>query len=185
MSSQVLKMVWRRDVGLVARGLLLMTAVAAVTTGLLFAHQARALLAVHFTRIPVTAGDAASIWLHNLRSELGVAVFAVVDPVSSRLLDGDSRVWRRLLVGFGDVVMTCWAVGSSLIAGVLLGAYGMRQLAAFLPDGPVEVTGWLLLIVLYVDVRRGRTTLMKAAAWLVVVAGLLALAAVLELGAGA
>jgi len=180
MSSQVLKMVWRRDVGLVARGLLLMTAVAAVTTGLLFAHQARALLAVHFTRIPVTAGDAASIWLHNLRSELGVAVFAVVDPVSSRLLDGDSRVWRRLLVGFGDVVMTCWAVGSSLIAGVLLGAYGMRKLAAFLPDGPVEVTAWALLLALYINARRGHDEWRQTVWGLVSVEVLLALAAILE-----
>jgi len=185
MRSRLLKTVWRRDVVLIAGGLLLVTAVAAVTTGVLFAYQARALLAVHFTRIPVTAGDAASIWLHNLRSELGVAVFAVVDPASRRLLDGGSRVWPRLLVGFGDVLIACWAVGSSLIAGVLLGAYGMRQLAVFLPDGAVEVTGWLLLLVLYVDVRRGRTTPKSAAAWLAVVAGLLAVAAVLELGAGA
>lgn len=184
MTAAVLKIVWRREVALLAGGLLLVTALAATTTGVLFAHQTRGLLAVRFARLPVTAGAAAGIWLHNLRSELGVAVFAVLDPASRRLLDGGSRVWRRLLVGFGDVLIGCWAVGSSLIAGVLLGAYRTRQLAVFLPDGPVEVTAWLLLIVLYVDVRRGRSTPRSAAACLAVVAGLLAVAAVLELGTG-
>jgi hypothetical protein len=181
----VLKMLWRREFALLAGGLLLVTAVAAATTGVLFAHQARGLLAVHFARLPVTAGAAAGIWLRNLRSELGVAVFAVLDPASRRLLDGGSRVWRRLLVGFGDVLIACWSVGSSLMAGVLLGAYATRQLAVFLPDGPVEVTAWLLLLVLYLDVRRGRTTPRSAVACLAAVAGLLAVAAVLELGAGA
>jgi hypothetical protein len=78
-----------------------------------------------------------------------------------------------------------WAAGSSLVAGVLLGAYGTRQLAVFLPDGPVEVAAWLLLIVLYLDVRCGRATPKTAVGWLAAVAGLLAIAAVLELGAGA
>jgi hypothetical protein len=185
MRSSVLTAVRRRDLALLAGGLLMLTAIAAAATGLLCAHQARAVLAVHFARLPATAGDAAGIWLHNLRVELGVAVFAFLDPASRRLLDGGSRVWRRLLLGIGDVLVAGWALGSSLVAGVLLGAYGTRQLAGFLPDGPVEVTAWLLLIVLYLDVRRGRTTPKTAVGWLAAVAGLLAVAAILELGAGA
>jgi hypothetical protein len=157
---------------------------AAAITGVRCAGDARALLAVHFAVLPATASEAAGIWLHNLRSELGVAVFAFVDPACRHLLDGADPVWRRLLVGAGDLCVAGWAIGSSIVAGVLLGAYGMRQLEAFVPDAPVEVTAWLLLIVLYVDVRRGRTSGRATAVWLLLVAVLLAVAAVLELEAG-
>jgi hypothetical protein len=185
MRTRVLVLVRHRDLALVAGGLLMVSAISAAGTGVLFAHQARTVLAVHFARLPATAGDAAGIWLHNLRVELGVAVFAFLEPASRRLLDGGRRVCRRLLLGFGDVLVAGWAVGSSILAGVLLGAYGTRQLAVFLPDGPVEVTAWLLLVVLYLDVRRARITPKTAAGRLALVAGLLAVAAVLELGAGA
>ena len=185
MSGRMFGVAVRRDLAVLAGGLATITVLAAAVTGALFAGEARVLLAVHFAVLPATASEAAGIWLHNLRSELGVAVFAFVDPACRHLLDGADPVWRRLLVGVGDVFVAGWAVGSSIVAGVLLGAYGMRQLAAFVPDGPVEVTAWLLLIVLYVDVRRGRSTWRAAAVWLVAVAALLALAAVLELEAGA
>lgn len=175
----------RREMAVLAGGLAAITMLAAALTAVLFAGEARALLAVHFATLPPTASEAAGIWLHNLRSELGVAVFAFVDPVCRHVLDGADPVWRRLLVGVGDVFVAGWAIGSSVVAGLLLGAYGMRQLEAFVPDGPVEVTAWLLLIVLYVDVRRGRTSGRAAALWLLAVAALLALAAVLELEAGA
>jgi hypothetical protein len=184
MSGRMFGVLARREMAVLASGLATITVLAATITGVLFAGQARALLAVHFAVLPPTASEAAGIWFHNLRSELGVAVFAFVDPVCRHLLDGSDPVWRRLLVGAGDVFVAGWAVGSSIVAGVLLGAYGMRQLEAFVPDGPVEVTAWLLLIVLYVDVRRGRTSGRTAAVWLLLVAALLAVAAVLELGAG-
>lgn len=184
MTSRLLSVVRCRDFVVIASGLLTATALAAAATAVLFAGEARALLAVHFARLPVTFGDAAGIWLHNLRSEFGVAVFAFLDPASRWLLDGTNPVWRRLLASFGDVLVAGGVIGSSLAAGVLLGAYGMRQLLAFLPDGPVEVTAWVLLIVLYLDVRRGRTTAKATAARLAMVAVLLGVAAVLELGAG-
>ncbi len=180
MTGRLLGVVARRDVAVLAGGLAGITVSAAAITALMFAGDARALLAVHFAAVPATAGDAVGIWLHNLRSELGVAVFAFIDPACRYLLDGARPLWRRLLVTAGDLCVAGWAIGSSLIAGVLLGAYGIRQLTVFLPDGPVEVAGWLLLIVLYRDVRRGRTTGKAAAAWLVAIGGVLAVAAVLE-----
>ena len=67
---------------------------------------------------------------------------------------------------------------------MLVGTYGMRQLAAFLPDGPVEVTAWLLLLALYLDLRRDRVTLAQAAGRGGVILLLLCLAALLELKAG-
>jgi hypothetical protein len=185
MSGRMFGVLARRDLAALAGGLLGITVLAAAITGVLFAGEARALLAVHFAVLPATASEAAGIWLHNLRSELGVAVFAFIDPVCRHVLDGCEPVWRRLLVSVGDLCVAGWAVGSSIVAGVLLGAYGMRQLEAFVPDGPVEVPAWLLLILLYVDVRRGRSTGRAAAVRLLAVAALLAFAAVLELEAGA
>jgi hypothetical protein len=183
MTRPLTGLIGRREVAWLAGGLLAITGLAAATA-VLFSGEARALLAVHFERLPATAGDAAGIWLHNLRSEFGVAVFAFLDPACGRLLDGAKPIWRRLLVGVGDLCVAGWAVGSSILAGVLLGAYGTRQLEAFIPDGPVEVTAWLLLLVLYLDVRRGRSSGKAAVVCLAVVAALLAVAAVLELGVG-
>jgi hypothetical protein len=180
MTGRLACVVRRRDLAAIAGGLLTVTALAAATTAALFAGEARSLLAVQFQRLPATPGEATGIWLHNLRSEVGVAVFAFLDPVCRRLLEGARPVWRLLLVRVGDVLVAGWAIGSSLAAGVLLGAYGTRQLMAFLPDGPVEVTAWLLLIALYVDVRRGRSSPRAAAPRLALVALLLAVAAVLE-----
>ncbi len=174
----------RRELWIVAGGLSAVTVTAGLVTGLCFAAGARAVLDVHFTALPATAGEAAAIWLHNARSTLGVAVFALVRPVSRRLLDGGRPVWDRLLVGVCDVMVGAWAAGSAIVAGVLVGAYGGRQLAVFLPDGPVEVTAWLLLLVLYVDVRRDRVSLRQAAGRGGVILLLLGVAAVLELAAG-
>jgi hypothetical protein len=185
MRGRILGVLARRDLAALAGSLLGITVLAAALTGALCCGQARVLLAVHFTAQPATSSEALGIWLHNLRSELGVAVFAFIDPACRHLLDGGEPVWRRLLVSVGDVCVAGWAVGSSTLAGVLLGAYGARQLEAFVPDGPVEVTAWLLLILLYVDVRHGRTSGKAAAVRLAVVAALLAVAAVLELGGGA
>jgi hypothetical protein len=183
MTGRLIGSAWRHDVARLGAGLLAITGLAAAATALLFAGEARSVLAVHFAPPPATAGDAAGIWLHNLRCELGVAVFAFLDPACRRLIDGAKPLWRRLLVGVGDVCVAGWATGSSIVAGVLLGAYGMRQLEAFLPDGPVEVTAWLLLLVLYLDVRRGRASARTAEVSLFVIAALLAVAAVFEVGA--
>lgn len=183
MSGPALCVVRRRELAMLAGGLLAITALSAAATGVLFAGEARGLLAVHFQRLPWSVGEASGIWVHNLRSELGVAVFAFLDPICRRLLDDATPLWRGVLTRAGDVLVAGWAIGSSLAAGVLLGAYGTRQLRAFLPDGPVEVTAWLLLIALYLDVRRARITPPAAAGRLALVAVLLAVAAVLELGA--
>ena len=88
----------RRDFWVLAGGLAAVTVAAGLVTGLWFAAGARALLAVHFTRLPATLGEAAGIWLHNARSTLGVAVFALARPISRWLLDGARPVWDRALV---------------------------------------------------------------------------------------
>ena len=174
----------RRDCAIVFAVLLTATVAAWLLTGLLFATQARSVLAVHFASVPATSGQAVAIWLHNSRSTLGIAVFAVARPVSRRLL-GDQTSWLdRAIVRICDSIIGLWAIGYATGAGVLLGAYGIQQLRAFLPEGPVEIAAWVLLVVLYLDLRRGRVTLTQAALRLAVVVAMLGLAAVLELWLG-
>jgi hypothetical protein len=146
-------------------------ACAAVTRAALAASMRR-LLAVHFVRrLEDPAGEALWIWLHNSKLTLGVMVaIAVVALV---------RGVVPLLVWFFDVCLLLWAVVQAALAGVLLGAYGSPQLRAFLPDGPVEVTGWALLLALYINARRGAGW-RQTALGLVWVQALLALAAILE-----
>jgi hypothetical protein len=175
----------RRDFWVLSGVLCAVTLVAALMVGIGFPAQARSVLAVHFASLPRSAGVAGAIWLHNARATAGVAVFAAARPLSRRLLDGARPVWDRAIVTVCDVIVGGWAVGSSLVAGVLLGAYGTRQLAVFLPDGPVELTAWLLLVLLYLDVRGSRASLQQAAGRLAVILGLLGVAAILELWAGA
>lgn len=175
----------RRDLVLVALGLATVTLTAALVTGRWLAEPARTVLAVHFQAIPNTAGTALGIWLHNVRQLLGVCVFGLAQPVVAGLLQGARPWWLRLVLSGCDVLVAGWALGSSLAAGVLIGAYGARQLRSFLPYAPVEIAAWLLLVVLYLDLRRGRARLQDAAVRLALIAVLLAVAAVLELWAGA
>jgi cytochrome c-type biogenesis protein CcmH/NrfG len=173
-----------RDCAIVFAVLLAVAAAAWLLTRLLFATQARSVLAVHFTSIPATSGQAVEIWLHNARSTLGVAVFAVARPVSHRLLGDRTPSLDRAIVRVCDSIIGLWAIGYAAAGGALLGAYGTRQLRTYLPEGPVEIAAWVLLVVLYLDLRRGRVTLSQAALRLAGVVAILGMAAVLELWAG-
>jgi hypothetical protein len=173
-----------RDCATVFAVLLAVTAAAWLLTRLLFAARARSVLAVHFTSIPATPVQAVAIWIHNTRSTLGVAVFAVARPVGRRLLGAQTPRLDRAIVHLCDSIVGLWAIGYALAAGVLLGAYGTRQLRSFLPEGPVEIAAWVLLVVLYLDLRRERLSLTQAALRLAGVVVILGVAAVLELWAG-
>jgi hypothetical protein len=173
-----------RDFVAVLGVVLSVAAAAALLSGLLFAVQARHLLAVHFASIPDTPAQAFAIWIHNCRSILGVAVFAVARPASQRLLPDGTPAFERVIMRVCDAIVGLWAIGYAAGAGLLLGAYGGRQLRAFLPEGPVEVTAWVLLVVLYLDLRRNRLTPTQAALRIAAIVATLAVAAVLELRAG-
>jgi hypothetical protein len=164
--------------------LLALTLAVALCTHLAFVGPARRILAVHFAVVPHEARQAVVIWLHNTRILLGFVVFLVcakftqATPPRARSL---TAWFERLLLRVCDALVCVWALGTATLAGVLLGAYGARQLRVFLPDGPVEMAAWALLIALYIDVRRERASLKACAARLAVVLVLLTLAAVLEL----
>jgi hypothetical protein len=154
-----------------------------LATHLAFAAAARRLLAVHFAAVHHDAAAAAGVLTHNATILAGFAVFLSC----AHVLQDSEQLGRfeRASLRVCDGVFCLWATGTATLAGVLIGAYGTRQIRAFLPQAPVEIAAWLLLIVLYVDVRRRRATLACTARRLPVILALLALGAVLELWAGA
>jgi hypothetical protein len=150
----------------------------ALLTHLAFATQARRLLAVHFTAIPARPGEAVAIWTHNSRLVLGVAVCValtvIVRALTEGLRKGSERLWAS------DGLLALWALGTTVTAGVLLGAYGSAQAHAFWPYAPVETLAWAILLALYINARRGPIGWRQAIWSIVGVELLLALAATLE-----
>ena len=162
--------------------LIVVALVAALITRMAFAYNARELLAVDFIPIRRSVAQALEILLHN-----GVKALAFGTFCGCVKLAGQGEVpsrMQRLILLCCDGIVCAWWLSTALLAGVLIGAYGSRQALAFLPNGPVEIVAWALLIALYVDVRRGRVSTGQLAARLCVVLALLALSAVLELWAG-
>lgn len=163
---------------------LLAVAVAcAAITRVTFAVPARRLLRVHFTSVSHDAAAAAGIWIHNARIFLGFAVFLACAYFIQR--DEPSARIERAILWACDGALFWWATGTAALAGVLTGAYGLAQIRAFLPQGPVELTAWALLIALYVQVRRQRVGAWRAVCQLALILLILAAAAVLELWLGA
>ena len=147
-----------------------------------FAASARRLLAVHFEqRLSDPAHEALWIWLRNSKMTAGVAVaIALVALVRWLSPAARARGAERIPVWFADAILGVWSLLWAALAGVALGAYGSAQLQAFLPDGPVEVTAWALLLALYINARRGACGWRQTVWGLVSVEVLLALAAILE-----
>jgi hypothetical protein len=150
----------------------------ALITHLAFAQQARRLLAVRFTAIPSRPSAAAGIWLHNSHLVLGVAVCLLVTGLAR-----STRGGRREFT-IADVLLTLWAVGVALLAGVLLGAYGAEQARAFWPYAPVEICAWAMLLAVYASARLGRHGWRRTVRGLLTVELLLGLAAILEASGG-
>jgi hypothetical protein len=150
----------------------------ALLTHLAFAAQARRLLAVHFTTIPARPSVVAGIWLHNSHLVIGVAVCLLVTGLA-----GGAKRGRRGF-RFADLLLTVWAVGVALTAGVLLGAYGSEQARAFWPYAPVEVAAWAMLLAVYASARLGRHGWRRTVRGLLTVEVLLAVAAFLEVSGG-
>jgi hypothetical protein len=154
----------------------------ALVTHFAFAAGARRVLGVHFVAVPDRPGEALSIWLHNSRVTIGVAVYSAIAQIVQCLpVDGPAGA-ERIPLWIGDAILGLWGVGTVAVAGVLIGAYGAVQLHAFWPDGPVELTAWSLLLALVMDARRRRLGWRDTAARVATVELLLALAAILEVG---
>ncbi|MGH2903318.1 MAG: hypothetical protein ACRDK7_07020 [Solirubrobacteraceae bacterium] len=172
-----------RTVAAVMAYLLSVAGACAAITRVAFATQARRLLRVHFTGVSHDAATAAGIWAHNTRIFIGFAVFLAC----AYFIQHDERSARieRTILRTCDGALLLWATGTAALAGVLAGAYGLAQIRAFLPQGPVELAAWALLIALYIHVRRQQVRAARAVRELAVIVLVLAASAVLELWLGA
>jgi hypothetical protein len=168
----------------VLTGMVMVGGYYALVTRFVFAEQARRLLSVHFAVIADQPAEALTIWLDNSRLVLGVTAWMILTTggLPSRTVKPGDRTVPGVVLWVGDVLLGLWIVVTVLLAGVLLGAYGAVQARAFWPYAPVEICAWVLLIATYLDTRRRRGGMRRVAACLVIVEGLLAIAAVLEVG---
>jgi hypothetical protein len=167
---------------LVLTGMMVVGGYYALVTHFVFAEQARRLLSVHFAVIPDQPGEAVTIWLDNSRLVLGVAAWTILTGLLRTVTSEDQTPRVLMPLWVGDALLGLWVLATILTAGVLLGAYGAVQARAFWPYAPVEVSAWALLIATYIDTRRSRAGARRVLACLVTVEGLLAIAAVLEVG---
>lgn len=153
----------------------------AVLTRIAFAADARQLLKVHFIwRFHKPASESLEIWLKNSQATLGIAACIALVLLAQRLVPAGLRGIERLPFWAADIYLCLTVARTSVLAGVLLGAYGSPQLRAFLPYGPIEVLAWALLITIYIAARRGRSTWRDVSRGVLVVEALLALAGILE-----
>lgn len=144
-------------------------------------HATRSTLKVHFlSGFRQPAGEAAHIWLANSRLTLGVGVCILVVLFARRLAPGGLHGVERLPFLIADALLALTLLRTSVLAGLLLGAYGAAQARVFLPYAPVELFAWSVLTVLYIHARRGRHGLWRVARGVLAVEALLAAAAVME-----
>lgn len=148
----------------------------ATITGLAFASATRGLLAVQFVTLPHGPAQALSIFTHNARIMLTLIIVAFLARRAAR----SAGLPARVLLIFNDGCVIVAAAVQASLAGMLLGAYGMRQLEALMPYGPVEVTAWMLALSVYVRARRRPHTPLRTGGWPAFAFVLLAIAAMLE-----
>lgn len=146
-----------------------------------FAASARRWLAFPFAGIPSSPGEAASIFIHNLRALAAVwGILLVAQSGYPAARNGQSGVLHRTLWRFGEALLGAGIAANVIVVGASLGAYGTRMVRAALPHGPVELAADALALALYL---RGRSRPLPIR-HVLAVAGLsmsaLALAAVLE-----
>jgi hypothetical protein len=164
--------------------IVIVVGVALVAGAVLDQQTVEDLQRVPFPRLPMSLGEAASIWMHNgriLLAAVGAAV-AVNAPWLAATESAQPQIgwgWRatRALCDAAIVV----AAGRNLVTvGVGLAVWRDRMLLAILPHGLVELAAFACGLALYLHARRGPV---ERPVWSkLVTAGvvLLAIAALLE-----
>ena len=153
-----------------------------IVTRAAFAASVRRLLAVHFVaRLADPAHEALWIWLRNSKMTAGVAACIAlvalvrwISPAGRRAAPSGYRCGSRTRSS------GCGRCCGPRSPGWRSARTARRSCGAFLPDGPVEVTAWALLLALYINARRGHDEWRQTVWGLVSVEVLLALAAILE-----
>ena len=146
-----------------------------------FAAGARRWLAFPFTGIPAKPGEAASIFIHNLRAL--AAIFGLLLIAQSgcwAARDGQSGVVHQTLRRLGEALLGAAIAVNVIVIGASLGAYGTRMVRAALPHGPVELAAYALALALYLQGRNRRLPTRHVLAVAALSVSALALAALLE-----
>ena len=136
----------------VAAALTIACGVIALAVHVWFAAAARRWLAFPFAGIPARPGEAASIFIHNLRA---------LAAVGGLLLIAQSAYWTAgtaqpgplhgTLRRLGEALLGAAVTANLIVIGASFGAYGTRMLRAALPHGPVELAAYSLALSLYLQ----------------------------------
>jgi hypothetical protein len=170
-----------RLAGQVAIGLTVVCGVIALAVHVWFAAAARRWLAFPFAGIPARPGEAASIFIHNLRA---------LAAVGGLLLIAQCAYWtagswqpgrlQGTLRRLGEMLLVAAVAANLIVVGTSFGAYGTRMLRAALPHGPVELASYSLVLSLYLQARRRPLPALPLLVVMALSASMLATAAVLE-----
>ena len=143
-----------RGAGRVAVALTVACGVIALAVHVWFAAAARRWLAFPFAGIPARPGEAANIFIHNLRGLAAIGGLLMI--AQSAYWTGGARATRAAAPD--DPAARRGAArggsrGERDRVGGSVGAYGTRMLRAALPHGPVELAAYSLALSLYLQAR--------------------------------
>ena len=146
-----------------------------------FAVNARRWLAFPFTGIPASPGEAASIFIHNLRALAAVwGMLLIAQSGYPAARNGQPGVVHQTLRRLGEALLGAAVAANVIVVGASLGAYGTRMVRAALPHGPVELAAYSLALALYLQDRNRPLPIRHVLAVAALSVSALALAAVLE-----
>jgi hypothetical protein len=170
-----------RSAGRIAVALTVVCGLLALTVHLWFAAAARRWLAFPFAGIPARPGEAASVFIHNLRA---------LAAVGGLLLITQSAYWTAgaaqpgplhgTLRRLGEALLGAAVTANLIVIGASFGAYDTRMLRAALPHGPIELAAYSLALSLYLQARSRPVPARRLIAVMALSASMLAMAAVLE-----
>ena len=146
-----------------------------------FAASARRWLAFPFTGIPASPGEAASIFIHNLRALAAVwGMLLIAQSGYPAARNGRPGGVQRTLRRLGEALLGAVVAANVIVVGASLGAYGTRMVQAALPHGPVELAAYSLALALYLQGRNRPLPTRHVLAVTALSISVLALAALLE-----
>jgi hypothetical protein len=164
----------------IAGALAIGAAVIALVVQVALASAVRRWLAYPFTRIPARAGEAATIFLHNVRALAAVGGMLLIAQTPYWAgKDHRGLVHRAILPGC-EALLAASVSANVIVIGASLGAYDERMVRATLPHGPVELGAYALALALYIQGRDKALPARHSLAISALSISLLALAAVLE-----
>lgn len=153
----------------------------ALVVGAEFAADARRWLAFPFAGIPARPGEAAGIFIHNLRALAAIwGMLLIAQSRYSAARNGQPGVVHGTLRRLSEALLGAAIAANVIVVGASLGAYGTRMVRAALPHGPVELAAYSLALALYLQGRNRRLPIRHVLAVAALSVSALALAAVLE-----